>query len=255
MAHYPSTTADRSSEPFLLQLSRGQIAGHEFINKFGRNSSVASNGTEEVWDGSAVYSFPATALITSMSQTTDQSAMRGKQIEWQGLDANWNQVTQVAKLDATLTTNVVTLDTPMLRCFRGGVLANVVGDSPIRCHNAVENQDYAIIDTGNNQTLMAIYAIPANHTGYLTNYWAHHNPTTGQTFTSNPIRLWAADNARNYAKQLKHIVGIAADGGFIHPFEPYLMLTEKTDIYLTSSPVSGVADISAGFDIIIVEEL
>jgi hypothetical protein len=108
----------------------------------------------------------------------------------------------------------------------------------------------AIITAGNNQTLMAIYTIPADMVGYMTNYWAHHNPTTGQTFTSNPIELWAADRANGWAPQLKHVVGIAADGMFVHPFHPFLKFTEKTDIFITSSPVSGAADISAGFDLI-----
>jgi len=254
MARFQSTSSDRLSEPFLLQLARGQIPGHFHVNKFGRNTACVAAGAEEIWDGSAVYVFPATALMTSMSQTADQAAMQGQTIEWQGLDANWNRVTQTAKLDAANTTTVVTLDTPMIRCFRGRVLANVVGDSNIRCHNAGETQDYAIIGIGNNQTLMAIYTIPANHSGYLTNYWAHHNPAAGQQFTSNAIKMWGADNERGYAKQLKHIVGVAEDGGFVHPFVPFLKFTEKSDVYITSSPVAAAADISAGFDLIMVDE-
>lgn len=224
------------------------------INKFGRNSAVANGGTEEIWDGSAAYVWPTTAVITKVSQTSDQAAMQGELVEVQGLDANWNEVTQNVTLNASDTTTPVTLSTALIRIFRMRVLANVVIDSTIRAHNTAESQDYAVISVGENQTQMAIYTIPADKVGYVTNYYAHHNPVTGQQFTSNPIRLWARDNANSYEKQLKHVVGIAEDGFFQHTFNPYIKFTEKTDIFITSSPVSGAADISAGFDLILTND-
>jgi len=223
------------------------------INKFGRNTAVASGGKEEIWDGSAAYVFPATALMTSISQTADQAALNGGSIEIQGLDANWVRNTQTATL-GTPSTVVVTLGTPLIRVFRMKVLANVVSDSPIRVHNAAESQDYAVIGAGYNQTQMAIYTVPADMNAYMTCYYAHHNPKSGQTFTSNPIEVWGADRANTYEAQLKHAVGIAADGSFQHFFHPYVKFTEKTDIFITSSPVSGVADISAGFDLILTND-
>jgi hypothetical protein len=237
-----------------VEVPSGALRGHSSINKFGRNTAVASGGTEEIWDGSAAYSYPATALMTSISQTADQVAMRGATIEIQGLDANWALVTQNATLDGTLTTTVVTLTTPLIRCFRMKVQANVVSDSPIRVHNAGETQDYAIISIGYNQTQMAVYTTPASTKAYVTNYYAAHNPTVGQTFTSNEIAVWGRDNANSYEKQLKHSFGVPADGHFQHRFYPYYAFGEKTDIFITSSPVSAAADVSAGFDLILVQD-
>ena len=222
------------------------------VNKFGRNTAVAIGVEEEVWDGSAAYVYPATALMTSISQTTDQAAMQGETIEIQGLDANWAAVTQNAVLNASDTTTVVTLTTPLIRCFRMKVLSSVVGDSTIRVHNAGETQDYAIISTGANQTQMAIYTVPADKIAYLTCYYAHVNPGTNLDPTSMPIRMWARDNANSYAPQLKHVVGQVSDG-FQHFFDPYLRFTEKTDIYLTAQPVGKAADVSAGFDLILAD--
>ncbi len=236
-----------------LLISMDVYRGITYINKFGHNGDVAIGVEEEIWDGSAAYVFPATALMTSMSQTTDQEAMRGETIEWQGLDADWEMVTQVKTLDATNTTTVVTLDTPMIRVFRGRVLSSIVGDSTIRCHNAGETQDYAIIGTGNNQTLMAIYTVPVGQTAYLTNYYAHVNPGTNLDPTAMPIRLWARDNVNLYAPQIKHIFGLI-EGSFQHFFTPHKKFTEKTDIYMTAQPVGKAADVTAGFDIILVQE-
>ena len=236
-----------------LLVAMGCYDGVTAINKFGRNTAVASGVEEEIWDGSAAYSFPATALITSISQTTDQTALRGESVEIQGLDANYALVTQTAVLDGTLSTTVVTLTTPLIRVFRAKIQSSVVADSTVRIHNAGETQDYAVISVGNQQTEMAIYTVPAGKTAYLTNYWGHHNPATGATFTSNPIRLWKKDNVNGYAKQIEHIVGVPEDAGFQHMFAPYIRIGAQFDIFITSQPAGAGADISAGFDLIVVD--
>jgi len=239
-----------SQKDLMLEIAENFPPGYSSVNKFGRNTSVAIGVQEEIWDGSIAYSFPSTALITSMSQTADQVAMRGGNIEIQGLDADWKLVTQTKALDASLTTTVVTLATPLIRIFRMRVLENVVGNSAIRVHNAGETVDYAIISAGNNQTLMAIYTVPKHHTAYMTGYYAHINPVFNNDPTSNPITIWARDNANGYAKQLKHVVGLIADG-FQHKFSPYPKFGEKTDIYITAQPVGKAADVTAGFDLIL----
>lgn len=223
------------------------------INKFGRNPAVAIGVEEEIWDGSAAYVYPATALMTSMSQTTDQVAARGLVIEVQGLDSTWALVVQTKALNAADTTTAVTLDTPLIRVFRMKVLGNVVTTSTIRVHNAAENQDYAIIDTGRNQTQMAIYTVPAGKTAYMTSYYAAVNPATTLDPTSMPIRLYARDNANGYAKQIKHSSGLIV-GQFQHFFEPHYKFTEKTDIFITATPVGKAADVSAGFDLILIND-
>jgi len=238
-----------------LAIPMGLVAGMSSINKFGENPDIASTTTEEVWDGSAAYSYPATALMTSMSQTADQELMRSKTIELQGLDANWALVTQTKALDATLTTNVVTLDTPMIRVFRMKVLANVVSASPIRCHNAGESQDYAIIQTGNNQTLMALYTVPADTTAYMTAYYGDAVVTAAKNPKNTEFKVWAADRANTYEFQLKHMVAITEQSArFQHRFDPYLKFTEKTDIKITARPEDKDVTVHAGFDLILVDD-
>ena len=235
-----------------LLSAMGIYGGMSAMNKFGRNAAVVSGGSEEIWDGSAVYSFPATALMTSISQTTDQSTLRGESVEIQGLDANWALVTQTAVLDGTLTTNVVTLSTPLIRCFRMEIQSAVVSTSPIRVHNAGETQDYAIVSTGQGQTLMAIYTVPAGKTAYMHNFYGTFDPAAGSP-TSLLLKLWAKDNANGYAKQIKHIAGIniSSSSTFTREFYPYKRFPEKTDIFLEGTTVGAAADVSAGFDLIV----
>ena len=222
------------------------------VNKFGRNPDIAIGEEEVIWDGSTTgYPFPATALITSMSQTADQATLNGATVEIQGLDANWELVVQTALL-GTPSTVVVTLTTPLIRVFRAKVLADVVSASPIRIHNAAENVDYAIISIGQNQTLMAVYTVPANTTAYMTCFYAHVNPGVNLDPTAMPIRLWASDRTGPYAAQVKNVVG-QTSGGFQHFFDPHVKFGQKTDIYMTATPVGKAADVSAGFDLILVD--
>ena len=254
MTQYPSTSADATSEPFLLQVSRGHIPGHTHINKFGANEVIATDTTEDVWDGSANYSYPATALMTKVSQTANQAALTGGRIEIQGLDADWNKSTQIALLNAANTTTAVTLVPPLIRCFRMKVLENVISASPIRVHNTAENQDYAIIGIGNNQTLMALYTVPAGHTAYMTNYYGDLVNTGVATPTNATFGLWAADRASGYEFQLKHEKGLPKEGsGFQHFFAPHYKFTEKTDIKITCGVADKDGHAHAGFDLILVE--
>jgi hypothetical protein len=239
---------------YVVDAASGSSPGISSVNKFGRNTNVASAGTEEIWDGSAAYVFPTTAVMTKVSQTTNQAAMTGETIEVQGLDSNWDLVVQTVDLNASDTTTPVTLGTPLIRAFRMRVLSGTVIDQPIRLHNDAEDQDYAIMSAGNNQTLMAIYTVPSGKTAYITGYYAVINPGVGNP-TALSISLWGVDNVRSYAKQLKHQVGLDLDftAHIQHDFNPYYAFTERSDIYITASPTGAAADVTAGFDLILID--
>jgi hypothetical protein len=242
-------------QDFMLELACGNIAGVSQVNKFGASLAVTADTTEDIWDGGGTYAYPATALMVKVSQTVDQSTMRGATIEVQGLDANWALVVQDVVLDASLTTTPVVMTTPLIRVFRMKVMADVVIDSPIRCHNAAEDVDYAVISIGNNQTLMALYTVPAGKTAFITSYFCDSTDATNKQPTGIDVRLWMADRANSYEFQLKHSRGIPKAGiGFQHFFAPYIKINEKTDIKITALPTDEAAAVHAGFDLILVDD-
>jgi len=233
-----------------LVISMGEVSGLSHVNKFGRNESVAIGTEEEIWDGSVAYVWPTSASITHVRSAVDSATTQGQVIEVQGLDTDWMQVTQNATLDGTNSTTEVALGTALRRVFRMKVLDSSAADQAIWAGPTGFASQAAIITAGNNQTLMAIYTIPANKTGYMTGFYASVNPATNLNPTSNPIRLWARDNANGYARQLKHVEGLTL-GSEHHHFNPYYKFTAKTDIFLTAQPVGKAADVSAGFDLIL----
>jgi len=251
MAYLPSKVSD-----FMLSVAMGQKQGYSQVNKFGQNHSIASGATEDIWDGSINYVFPTTASITHIRSAVNSAITRGSTIEVQGLDANWDLVVQTQDLDGTDSTTEVALDTPLIRVFRMKVLEDAVMDQDIWAgdDDFVVADAKAIIEAGNNQTLMAIYTVPAGKTAYMTGYYASTTESTGKQPKSTEIRLWAADRANGYEFQLKHAIGIPKAGsGVGHQFLPYVKFTEKTDIKLTGSPDSEIGNIAGGFDLILVD--
>ena len=240
----------------MLDIPRGAYSQVTSVNKFGSNPNVASGVQEEIWDGSIAYVFETTAAITHIRSAVDSATTQGAVIEVQGLDGDWNLVIQTKALDGTNSTTEVALDTPLIRCFRMKVLDGSVMDQDIWAgdDDFLVAAARAIITAGNNQTLMAIYTVPAGKTAFVTGYYALVIPGAGNP-SALPIKLWGRDNAAGYAAQLKHQLGIDLDfTSYVpHKFAPYYKFTEKTDIYITGQPVGTAAAVTAGFDLILVD--
>jgi len=238
-----------------LEIAAGRVPGSSAWNKFGNNGDLATSATETVWDGSNAYTFPATADITHLRQAVDQSTMRGETIEIQGLDTDYALTVQEVVLDAANTTTAVALGKALRRVFRMKALSAVVTTQNVELRNVGGGTTYALIQAGNNQTLMAVFTVPADTNGYMTEYYATLNKDAGGGDPDVVIKMWFRDNANGYAPQIKHVQGLdsGATSHFDHHFNPYYKITEKTDIYLNATNLSGsaTADVSAGFDLIL----
>lgn len=238
---------------YKLDVSMGSVPGVSSVNKFGTISEAIEDTSNDIWSGGKPYVFPTTAVITSVKQELNQVSMLGGLIEVQGLDANWDLVTQTVTLDATSTRTAVTLTTPLIRVFRARVLMDVVIDSNIIITDSSDSNIYAVIDSGKNQTLMAIYTVPNGYTAYLTRFYSSVVEATGKEPKSTRFGLWAADRENGYEFQIKNAVGVPQSGSMIEQcFNPYLKFGEKTDIKLTCLPIDEPADVAAGFDLYLV---
>ncbi len=241
-----------SSDPvnYDIEAAAGRITGTSTLNKFGQNPNIAQNTTETICDTGDDYPFPASADITHISQAADETAMRGAEINIQGLDASWNLVVQTKNLDASDSSTLVALDTPLIRVFRLKVQAAVTATEIVQVTDSGETTVYAQIQPGNNQTLMAVYTVPNGKTLYLNDYYATLNPAASKDPTALTISLWVRDNENDYAPQLKHRVGLDISGtsALPHIFKPPMKVSAKCDIYITAYAEGKAADVSAGFD-------
>ena len=149
-------------EGFYLDVAKGNVDGHAIMSKFGQNSAL-STAYEDVWDGGGDYTYPADGsadIVELVSTDTNDT----EDIEIQGLSADGTLTVQTETLTGT---TPVVITTPLWRVFRLKNMGSndLVGE--VTVENAANDVDYAIIQIGNNQTLMALYTIPKDKTGYM----------------------------------------------------------------------------------------
>lgn len=170
------------SDDFYSKVSRGELPGFSYEEKFGEHPAVAAADVNvTIWDGgqyagAGVYTYSTTADITHMSSSS--AADTGKiTVVGQALDGvEIAQVVQMAGLSK------VELDTPLWRVYRmfvttgtelvpsvdvaGNVFCYV--DTPIVAGVPTDKTKIrALIRDGNNQTLMCVYTVPANRIAYF----------------------------------------------------------------------------------------
>ena len=171
---YSSISRFGLTEPFNLQVARGQIAYHYSVFKFGFNPDV-DDSLETIWAEGGLYSYlsAATVLKISSSSTDDTSAGTGaRTVELQGLDGDYNQISETVTLNGQTAVNTTK---SFLRIFRmvvktagtGAQNAGVIYAGTGTVTLGVPANKYATIAIGDNQTLMALWTVPAGHTAYI----------------------------------------------------------------------------------------
>jgi hypothetical protein len=254
MSQISSITRVGTSEPFELQVARGQIAWHYDVHKFGFNPDI-DDSLETVWAQGGLYSYlaAATQLSVSSSSTDDTSAGTGaRTVTLSGLDANYSEISETVTLNGQ---TAVTTTNSYLRIFRmvvnsagsGGENAGVIYAGTGTVTSGVPANKYATIAIGDNQTLMAIWTVPANHTAYLL-----QTDVTVAT-TQNNKYCTASLVARPYGEvfQVKDRF-VKAESQTTLTYSLPLEFDEKTDIEYRAIGDSAGADIaiSAAFEIV-----
>jgi len=235
------------SQTFLLDVAKGDVAGHSFVSKFGQNEAIGTGAYEDIWDNGGDYTYPAdgSADITEIVST---SASDTVDIEVQGLSSDGTLTVQTVTLTGT---TPVTLTTPLWRIFRmkNEGTVDIVGD--VTAENTANTVEYAKIMNGNNQTLMALYTIPLGKTGYL---------LQGSSSMAGLTRAYSIDGhfyIRSFGGvfQLKNTFGLQSDGtSFFEKTYPIpLPIAEKSDVRVRgiSSAANGI--MNATFEILLID--
>ncbi len=257
---YSSISRFGLTEPFNLQVARGQIAYHESIYKFGNNPQVADS-LETIWPQGGLYSYlsAATVLKVSSSSTDDTSAGTGaRTVELFGLDGDYNEISEVVTLNGQTAVNTtqsyLRINRMIVRSAgSGGANAGIIYAGTGTVTTGVPANIYATINgDGTNQTLMALWTIPAGYTGYLMQYDVS-NGTTSNTPAVCKLLLVARPYGEVFqTKDIKSLTtGMHIENTLIIPVE----FAEKTDIEVraVSSSNSVTFDISAAFEMLYIK--
>ena len=261
MAQVSSISRVGTTEPFYLQVARNQISFHKSIFKFGNNTAVGDS-LETIWAEGGLYSYltAATVLKVSSSSTADTSAGTGaRTVELFGLDANYNEINETITLNGQ---TVVNTTKEYLRINRmvvrsagsGGSNAGVIYAGTGTVTTGVPANVYASVNgvTGANQSLMALWTVPAGYTAYLLQYDIS-NGTTSNT----PAVCKLVLSVRPYGEvfQSKDVKSLTTGMHVEETFSIPIKIEEKSDIEVRalSSSNSVTFDISAGLEIIYIQ--
>ena len=255
-----SITRIGTSEPFELQVARGQVAYHESVYKFGNNAEVADS-TETIWQQGGLYSYlsAASVLKVSSSSANDTSAGTGaRTVELFGLDGDYNEINELVTLNGQTAVNTtqsyLRINRMIVRSAgSGGYNAGIIYAGTGTVTTGVPANIYATINgDGTNQSLMALWTVPAGYTGYLMQYDVS-NGTSSNTPAVCKMTLVARPYGEVFqSKDVKSLTtGMHIENTLVVPIK----FAEKTDIEVraVSSSASVTFDISAAFEIIYIK--
>lgn len=241
-----------------LEIAKGNIVKplHAGVNKFGENHDVDTGTPEDLWSQGGTYVFSSTANIDTIS-SSDNGDTQDVIIE--GLDVNFELVIQTITLTGQ-TKKVI--DTDLIRVFRAfnASSTNFAGDIYIYINGATISAGVpttvsdirAKIDIGDNQTLMAVYTIPAGKTGYMMNWHINMSKLVPATALTCSVNIGEFGGV--FRVQDRGAAGTEGATSYTRDFATPLILPEKTDIKITVDTVTANnTDVSGGFDIILVD--
>ena len=240
-----SITQVGTSEPFELQVSRGQIPGHSVLHKFGAVPSMSINTTGTIWDIDDTL-YPWSALTTASTLTVDRASASdaNKIITIQGLDADYKQISENVTL-TNATGNATTQS--FIRVYRAfmhnGSAANV-GNIDIKISTTI----IARITAGKAQTLMGVYTVPAGYSLYLTQ--GVMSVQSGADATGNFFVRYGGESAFRIAHTFE-----VASAEYFYAFHAPFKLPEKSDIDIRADLRSNNARITAAFDAYLIQEV
>lgn len=258
MAEKSSITRVGKTEPFELQVARGQITYHQSIHKFGFYDSVTTSLTT-IWSQGGVYSYlsAASTLYISSSSTDDTGAGTGaRTVTVSGLDNNFDQKVETVTLNGQLgvelngstwfRVNRIVVNTAGSGGANAGVLYVGTEATPT---GGVPTNKYATVLAGDNQTLMCIYTVPRGYTAFLTQKDVSASSSAGKFAILSLV-------ARPFGGVFNLKDRVLSSQGYSNIAYPYpLKFTEKTDLEVRAQADSagGTVTVSAALDIVLIE--
>jgi hypothetical protein len=214
------------------------IAGaDDRILKFGSNPNVSSNvsvsSPETIWDGSTEYVFPPDAG-TGIQVKSDDSG-DSQEIIIQGLDENFESVSWTGNLNGLSAVDVDGSWSRVFRAFNNDSF-DFAGDINIHA-SGDDSTSYAKIIDVNNQTLMCVYTVPANTTGYLIQYEASAQNTQSSSSIGYTLHLKTREHGKVF--RVKEVSSITSENSHSQSLPIPIYLSPKTDVIVNVVNANG----------------
>lgn len=238
-----------SGSDYMLDIASLKKPTISQINKFGHNESVSSSSLEDIWGGSNTYVWPSAAEkvnIKSTNSSDNSSGTGARTVKLSGLDSNYGEISETINLNGT--SNVLSINS-YLRLYRAEVITGGTSgenEGEIEATQETSGIVFFKLPVGVNQTLMAIYTVPAGKTAYLVDwYFGMKN--------GKPTRM--EFSMCNFGEVFRVKRVLVMDESSKQTWNPYLKIEEKTDIRVRAKASTGSHEVSSGFNMILVENV
>lgn len=245
---------------FLTEVQKGNVPGHSMVHKFGRND-VVPNGTWEFVNLLGFTAWPLSAATTvrvKAGNAADTALGNGaREVTVQGIDSNGDETSEALATAGTVASTATTAS--FWRTHRAWVSsAGVYGaanTAAVVIENGAGGTDLIQIGVEEGQTQFAGFTIPAGKTGYL----------LSATFSVDAakaadLRIFTREDITDAtapvkSKRLKFFIDGLLGTYTYRPKGPELSLAELTDIWVEARGGGAGTEVSADFEILLVDNL
>jgi len=226
---------------------------HSYIHKFGQIAEAASDQFSTVWDvDDTVYpwaSFDTAGTLSVVSDSTDDVNSTGTgafNIVIEGLDNDYNVVSETILINGETPVAGTVSFKRVYRAYVGaaGSTGNNVGKLSVSKGGVV----VVCIRPQLNQTLMAIYTIPAGKTGYL-----YQVTSTGEKDADFSGYVYARIGGTGLFRA-QHVWDVTGGGQYVYNFSFPVRYPEKSDIDIRVLPRDNNRSTTACFDMLLVDD-
>lgn len=251
---------------WLIEVQKGNIAGHSVVQKFGHNPLVGTSFVPVTSIGA--YPTPQVSGATTLrikagGSANDTAAGTGaREIELQGLDETGAYVTETLATAGASASSVTT--TTFMRLYRiyvtaSGTYASSAAAShegAIVIENGTGGTDWAQIDLNdfaNSQSKIGVYTVPLGKTAYILSarISAESTKVVDAVFFQ---RQGILETAAPYsAMRVNYELAGITDTRQIVMKSSTSPFPELTDIGFMAKVASGTADVDVDFEILLVD--
>lgn len=244
-------------DPFNTGIGSG-TGQQDFIEKFGANLSVGAD-LETIWEAGGIYEYLTTAsVVSAVSDEAGDTAPSGtgaRTIELQGLDSNYNTITE------TISTGGTGGGTPSTQQFLriSRALVKTAGSTGTNEGNiqilagsteiiSIGTRGTGINKEGFGQSQTSVYTIPAGKTGYLTQW------SVGSSVYNSGVQAYfnVSEPDDGIILKIKDIMFL--NNFSIKDYKVPLEITEKSDVEVRAySELPSGVPVSTTYNIILVD--
>ena len=248
------------TDDYLVSVKKGLVPGQFMVNKFGRNEAVANNVWEHISllsSSTAFRSSAATMRIKAGGDAADTALGLGaREVIVQGIDSAFNETKEAIPTNGAVAS--VTTTTFFWRVHRAWVSAvGTYGESntaAVTIEDSAGANDMIMIGVEEGQTQYTGWTVPASHTAYFLGMHAHVDSkkiANIRVFNRDDIDITTAPMK---PKRLKLFFDGVAGNFMYEPRGSEFVANAKSDIWVEGLGDGAACEISADFELLVVED-